>query len=288
MLDQVGEELAAPAHAAFEKCKMQIGEAPRHAAQEQALGDGVAGGGEMADMVEGEVGGRIAQTEAAAAGMEGGRDAEFAAFLPNRVVVVIAVDAQPFESHGESRDRWIGAGRCWNRTGKACAEHADLGAKLLGGELELGNRLIGRVHRDDRGRGQPIAELGEIIGSDDVEPAHDGPARLVVGDARDAEPAGRVDHAEIDADLVEPVVEHARHHRRGAVAGVGRLAAPIALHGDAALLAFGDRQAERVGCAPLAGEEAIGGLVTGCLAHFLGEDRGVFDPVAVSVDDGMV
>ena len=37
MLDQVGEELAAPADAAFEEGEVEIRKAPRHAAQEQPL-----------------------------------------------------------------------------------------------------------------------------------------------------------------------------------------------------------------------------------------------------------
>src|SRR5215218_8762090 len=87
VLDQVGEKLAAPADAAFEEGEAEIGETPRHAAQEQPLGDGMPGGGEVADVVVGEVAGRIAQAEAAAAGMEGGCNAKLAALLPDRVVV---------------------------------------------------------------------------------------------------------------------------------------------------------------------------------------------------------
>src|SRR6185436_6171454 len=98
--------------------------------------------------------------------------------------------------------------------------------------------------------------------------------------ARDAEAGGGIDHAEIDAELIEPVVEHARHHRGGAVARVGGLAAPVAFHGDAALLALGDREVERVGYAALRGEETIPCLVARDLAHALGEDRAVLDPMA--------
>ena len=50
---------AAPADAAFEKGEIQLREAPRDAAEEDALGDRVAGGGEMADMVVDEVGRRL-------------------------------------------------------------------------------------------------------------------------------------------------------------------------------------------------------------------------------------
>src|SRR5690242_226718 len=55
VLDQIGEQLARPAGAAFEEAKAQVRETPRDAAEEQCLGHGMAGGGEVADMVEGEV-----------------------------------------------------------------------------------------------------------------------------------------------------------------------------------------------------------------------------------------
>src|SRR5262249_28673185 len=102
MLDQVGEELAAPAHAAFEEGEVEVGETPRHAAQEQPLGEGVPGRREMADMVVGEVAGRIAQAKAAATGVEGRGNAKLAALLPDGVVVMVAVEADPFVGHGEA------------------------------------------------------------------------------------------------------------------------------------------------------------------------------------------
>src|SRR5215469_12758373 len=107
MLDQIGEELAAPADSTFEEGEAQIREAPRHPAEKQRLGDGVPGGGEVADVVEGEVAGRIAQTEPAADGMESRRDTEFAAFLPNYVVVVSAVETELIVGHGKTSQRSI-------------------------------------------------------------------------------------------------------------------------------------------------------------------------------------
>ena len=173
------------------------------------------------------------------------------------------------------------------RAADAAAEHADLRAQFLGHEFEFGDRLFGRVHRDHRRRRQPVAEPVEIFGRDDVEAADHRTPRLIIGDARDAEPGGRVDDAEIDPEFVEPVIEHARHHRGGAVAGVGRLPPPIALHRDAAALPLGDREPQCVGNAALRCEKPVGRLVAGNLAHPLGEDRRVFDPMPVAVDDGV-
>src|SRR5438105_11762683 len=103
MLEQIGEQLTAPADAAFQKAEAQIGEAPGHAAEEQALSDGMPGRREMADMVEGEVRRVVAQTEAAAAGVKGRRDTKLAAPLPHRVVVVIAVEAELVIEHRMAR-----------------------------------------------------------------------------------------------------------------------------------------------------------------------------------------
>src|SRR5207245_609226 len=57
--DEVRIEHARPAHAALEEREVQVGEAPRDAAEEEPLADGVAGGGEVADVVEAEVRGRV-------------------------------------------------------------------------------------------------------------------------------------------------------------------------------------------------------------------------------------
>ncbi len=281
MLDQIGEQLAAPADAAFEEAEPQLGEAPGHAAEEQPLGDGVAGRREMADMVEGEVAWVVAQTKAAPAGVEGRRNAESQAFPPDRVVIVIAVEAELVVEHRMARDLRIDALGRRQRPRDAAAEHADLGAELLRDVFELLDRLFRRVHRDDRRRGQPVAERAEIIGGDDVEAADHRAARRLVGDTRDAEPGGRVDDAEIDA------VQHARHHRGGAVARVGRLPPPIAFHPGAALFALLDRQRQRVGDAALRGDKAVRPLVADHLAHLLGENRRVFDPVAIAVNHRM-
>src|SRR5437879_648613 len=57
--DEVRVEHARPAHAALEEREVQVGEPPRDAAEEEPLADGVAGGGEVADVVEAEVRGRV-------------------------------------------------------------------------------------------------------------------------------------------------------------------------------------------------------------------------------------
>src|ERR1700691_6229632 len=94
MLDQVAEQLRAPADPTFEESEVELREAPGDAVEEDALGQRVGGGGEMADMVVDEVRRAVAQPLAAGARMEGRRDAELDAFCPDRVVIIRAVDAE--------------------------------------------------------------------------------------------------------------------------------------------------------------------------------------------------
>jgi len=242
----------------------------------------------MTDVVEGEIPGRVAEPETAPAGVKGRSNAELAATLPDGIVVVMAVEAELIVADGEAAERGIEVPRGREPALNAAREHADFRAELLGGEIHLRDRLIRRVHGDDRRGGETVPELLEILGGDDVEAADDGAAGLVVGDAVDAESRRRIDDREVDADLLEAVVEHPRHHRGGAVASIGRLARPIGLHGDATLLALRDRELERVGNALLALDEPVRRLVAGNLAHPLREDREIFEPVAVGVDDRML
>jgi hypothetical protein len=56
MLDQIAEELAGPAHTAFEEGETQLRETPGDAAEEDRLGGRVPGCGEMADVAVAEIG----------------------------------------------------------------------------------------------------------------------------------------------------------------------------------------------------------------------------------------
>src|SRR5262249_21007633 len=131
MLGEVGEELTTPARATFEEGEIELGEAPRHTAEEERLGDSLPGIGKMTDVVERIVARRRAQGEAAAGGMKSRRDAKFAAFLPHGVVVIIAIETELVETHGELRELHARAARGREGTRYAARHHADLEAQLL-------------------------------------------------------------------------------------------------------------------------------------------------------------
>jgi len=141
------------------------------------------------------------------------------------------------------------------------------------------------MHRDDGSRRHAIFKAAEVIGGDDVVRPDDGTARLVVLDSRQAQPRRWIDDRVVGADLIEPLVEHLRHHRGRAVERVLGLPVPEVLHGNAALVTRFLRHLECVGRRSQRGEKSVGGLVASCLAHLLAEYRRVFQPVAVAIDD---
>ena len=83
--------------------------------------------------------------------------------------------------------------------------------------LELVDGLVGRVHRDLGDREQPVGELGEHAGVEAVERAARAAAVALVVEVAEQEPEARVDHAEVDAELGQALVEQAGEHRGGAV-----------------------------------------------------------------------
>ena len=143
------------------------------------------------------------------------------------------------------------------------------------------------MHRDDRRRGQPIAEALEITGRDDVVGADHRAPRLVILDARQSQPGRRIDHGKVGADLVKALIEQLRHHRGRTVERVFALPVPEIGLRNTPLGPLGRGHLQ-----PLAGtpwrKKAVGRLVAADLAHLLGEDRWKLDPMAVTVDDRML
>ena len=208
--DEIGVEHAAPRHAALQEAEAQLGEAPGHAAEEDRLADRVAGGGEVADVVVREVRRRQPQPLAAHPGVEGRRDAVLRARLPERIVVVRAVEAERVVPDGEARSLGGGAGGACHRPRHQAAEHRDLEAELARAVLELGDRLLRRVGGDAGGRRDAVAEVAEVLSGEGVERAAGGPPRLVVGDARHPQPHRGIEDRKVDPELVQPLVEQPR------------------------------------------------------------------------------
>src|SRR5262249_19734868 len=101
------------------------------------------------------------------------------------------------------------------------AHHHDLVAELLGGELDLLERLLGRVHGNDRGRDDAVSEAAELIRGEDVVGATDRTAQPRVLHAVIAETGRRIHDAEVDTEGFQALVHETGNHGGRAVEDVG-------------------------------------------------------------------
>jgi hypothetical protein len=266
--------------------KRSAGEALHHAADDEGLGEGVAGGSEVADVVVGEVVDGLAPVPAHAAGVRGHRHLQLEALRPEGVVVVGAVQREGVDDLARVRGIGHRPRRRRHRPLHVVGDHDDLHAQLahrVGGFLD---GLLRSVDRDHRGGGDAGTIGREHLRVHPVHRARAGAAQLLVGIAHVEETQGGVEQAEVDAEVVQPLVEEARDHGGGAVEGIGGLAPPggPVLPPVSPLLA-----------APLvpAGlrlllHEMVGHRRARHLPEIVEEDRHRLQPVAVAVDDGMV
>src|SRR5262249_553198 len=140
--DEIRVERARPAHAALQEGEVQLREAARDAAEEEAFRRGRAGRGEVTDVVVAEVRRRVPEQDRARAVVEARRDLQFAELGPHRVVVVLAVDADRVVPLDELRRVGMLLHERGNGAANETAHHDDAEAELLAGELQLLDRLL--------------------------------------------------------------------------------------------------------------------------------------------------
>ena len=285
VLDHVEVHLARPAHPAFHEAEIETRMAAHHSAQENAAREGMIRLGEVSDMVVGEVADRGAILPARAAGMLCHGDAQLFAALPEKLVVVRAVQSDVV-AVPRRLPRVDALRRGGNHTLLVAAEHDHPVAQLSDRVVELGDRLIRGARGDDR-HGRQAAAMGrEQVGRHPVVRACSVAMQLVLRNAVDREAEARVDDGEIDAQLGQPFVQQRGQKRRGLVARVGRNAPP-------------DRAAQPfvlalppVAAIPLVvptpqRAHLVDRAGTAHVAQIVEEDRDRLEPMAVAIDHGM-
>ena len=284
--DEIGDEVARPADAALQHGEAELRKAVRDAAEDERSCKGVAGICEVADVIVGEAPHRFSPLGAHAAGVRGDRDFQIDAALPERVVVVRALE--PERVHVEPDLVRLGAftheGR--HRPPHVVRDHQDLEPEFTNGVRRLLDRLVRRVHGHDRRRRDPVRVRLEHLRVHPVDRAGHGAPDLLVGVADPEKPERGVEDAEVDAEVVQSFVEEPRDHGGRAIERPGRLTPPGRAM-DAPSQSF-------------LGGDVVPGRVRGLLderfddrgacdvAQVVEEDRHRFEPVTVTVDDGMV
>ena len=234
---------------------------------------------------------RGAAAPADGAGVERGGDPQLEALRPERVVVVRAVDAVHVEPQGVARQLRVAIRDHAGRPLHVAGEEHRLEAEHVDRVLELLDRLGGGVHGDRRDRRETVGELTERVGVVAVERPARATTDALVLEVKEHEADAGIDHGEVEADLVEPLVEQLGEHRGGEVARVAHRRAPEGGTRHAPVRPLGRGQPvprrrrpegawEQVAQCRLAGVDAL-------LAEITGQRREVLDVVAVDVDDGV-
>jgi len=177
--------------------------------------------------------------------MEARRDPELAELGPHGIVVVGAVDADGVVPLHELRRLRVLLDEGGDRATDEATQHDHAEAKLSTGELQLLYGLLRGVHGHDRGRNDAIAVGPELLGGVHVVRAAERAAMLVRRKAIVAQPGRRVDHAEVESEVVEPLVEQPGHHGRGPIERVLRGQEPEGLLANPAAPPLGQRHVER-------------------------------------------
>ncbi len=154
--------------------------------------------------------------------------------------------------------------------------------------LELGDRLVGGERGDARHRHDAVAVRAIRLGGVHVERPRQRRPQLVVGEMDRGEPVRRVGDRNVDADLIEALVEELRQHRGRAVERVARRYPPPRHAHERHLAALCGR--ERLGEAAARDDhvEPFGDRRAGDLDEDVAHERQVLDDVAVAVDDRVV
>ena len=267
---------------------MSVGEALGDAAEEQAAGERVVALREVPEVVAHEVRRQAAVGPAHGAAVAGDRDPEVDELLPHRVVVVRAVDAQRVDVDAPLRGIRLPLGVGLDGAHDGPAGHEDVESETVR-VLELLDRLGGLGETEHADGHHAVAVRREQVGDHRVVRTHGEVAELGVGDvATQREPDAREHDGEVDAPVVEAVVEEARERGGGAVAHVDRHA-PVRRPAQPLLASFLDRElvppVEPVAVAP---PERVDVGRAPDLFEVVEVDREQLDPVAVGIDDGMV
>src|SRR5260370_3094937 len=99
--------------------------------------------------------------------------------------MVFAVEAEEIQPEGETADLLAELARhIWNRTHREICHEQRLVTQRFDGVLQLFDRLLRRLHRNNRRRGHPVRVLAKSVGAESIEGAAYRPPQILFVDKR--------------------------------------------------------------------------------------------------------
>ena len=209
MFDQVEAHLTGPAHAAFHEPEIEPWVASHETTQENAPREGVVRFGEVADVVVGEVadGGAIRPADAAC--VLGHGHAEVDAPLPQRLVVIGAVEGDGIAVPGGLL-RIDSLRRARDRPLLVSPQHDRFESQPPDRVFQLLDSFVRRTRGQDSYRRKPCGKRREHVSRHHVVGTSRGPLQIILDYAVDGEAEARIDQREVDAQFGQALVQQGR------------------------------------------------------------------------------
>src|SRR5215472_1025435 len=148
-------------------------------------------------------------------------DAELLALSPKWVVVVIAVDSIYVQSVREPSNFTIFSSNHRNWPLHKAGDHRAFHPKLFDRVFELFNCFLGRVHGNDGGRRQTIAESRSHIRAHSIQRAARRTPELLVFYPDQRKPNRSVEDRIIESEFIQSVIQQPGQHSGGMIRRIG-------------------------------------------------------------------
>ena len=121
-----------------------------------------------------------------------------------------------------------------------------------------------------------------------VECAAGGAPQFLIGNERDTQTAGGVEHCEVEAELIEPLIEEPGKHRSGAIASVFGRSRPPSLLSTPELTSLFGSLIQHVCDALVAPGKGVGDTIAGDPLQVVEYGWSEFQVVPIRIDNRMV
>ena len=153
--------------------------------------------------------------------MKGGRYAVFDACLPDRVIVIGAVNTKDVVGDRSKPMRFVVAHlSCWHWSRDHSAEQARLQTQFFANVNDFVDCFVGGVHGDEGHGSHDVGVISKKLGAEDIECAASRSSNFIISLHHGGESACGIHNAKIQTKFIHPFRQQFRHHCCGPISSV--------------------------------------------------------------------